>query len=154
MSWFRTVASRRASQKRGPSCSPRIRFVLAVLVCAFCAVPAAADEQTRPPAPEPQESPTGLPAVRGLEFQFHLDATWGSFGFANSLYKNAKPDQPVEGSLDDNWFEGAVKPGLSATYTAASSWQVYGKISAGGERTYGAPQPPQLVGGSASSFQL
>src|ERR1043165_6922351 len=69
-----------------------------------------------PAVPQKDESSIGLPVVRGLDFQFHLDASWGSFGFVNSLYKNAKPDEPVAGSLDDNWFEGAVKPGLSATY--------------------------------------
>jgi hypothetical protein len=106
----------------------------------------------KPAVPQPEQSSTGLPVVRGLDFQFHIDASWGSFGFVNSLYKNVKPDEPVAGTLDDNWFEGAVKPGLSATYTGGSSWQVYGKISGAGERTYAAP--PSLVGGAASSFQL
>jgi Alginate export len=129
------------------------RLVLALAAsCALAALPAAAEEEAGKPAGGQQEaSSTGLPSVRGLEFQFHLDASWGSFGFLNSFYTNPHPDQP-SGNLGDNWFEGAVKPGLSATFTGPSSWQVYGKISAAGERTYGAPPSP--VGESASSFQL
>ena len=100
--------------------------------------------------PQPGSSPWGLPTVAGLEYRFHLDATWGNFGFLNSLYTNPKPDQP-SGNLGDHWFEGALKAGLSASY---SGWagQIYGKISPAGERTYGAP--PSVVGESASSFQL
>ena len=86
----------------------------------------------------------------GLEYQFHLDASWGNFGFINALYTNPKPDQP-SGNLGDHWFEGALKAGLSASYSSRAG-QIYGKISAAGERTYGAP--PTLVGESASSFQL
>ena len=117
--------------------------------------PALAQEQVppsaAPAAAPPDASPLGLPSVRGLEFQFHLDVSWGAFGFLNSLYTNPKPDQP-SGDLGDNWFEGAAKPGLSATYSGSASWQLYGKVSAAGERTYGAP--PTLVGESASSFQV
>jgi hypothetical protein len=98
-----------------------------------------------------EEPPAGLPALRGVEWKFHLDASWGSFGFANSLYTNPKPDEP-SGDLSDNWFEGALKAGVSASYTSPSSWQLYGKITAAGERTYSAPPP--VVGGTASSFQL
>jgi hypothetical protein len=102
-------------------------------------------EEARPGA-----SSWGLPSVPGLEYQFHLDASWGTFGFLNSLYTNPKQDQP-SGNLGDHWFEGALKAGLSASY---SGWagQIYGKISGAGERTYGAPPGP--VGESASSFQL
>jgi hypothetical protein len=112
------------------------------------APPAATEE---PAEGEPEAPSTGLPSIPGLEWKFHLDASWGSFGFANSLYTNPKPDQP-SGDLGDHWFEGAVKPGLSFEYTPQGSWQLYGKISAAGERTYGAPPTP--IGGTASSFQL
>src|SRR5262245_58312769 len=113
---------------------------------------AAGDETTleMPSEPQPGTSPWGLPTVPGLGYQFHLDASWGTFGFLNSFYTNPKSDQP-SGNLGDHWFEGALKAGLSASY---SGWagQIYGKISAAGERTYGAP--PSVVGESASSFQL
>jgi hypothetical protein len=92
---------------------------------------------------------TGLPG--GLEWTFNLDASWGSFGFANSLYTNPKPEQP-SGDLGDNWFEGAAKPALGAVYTNAKAWQIYGKLSVVGARTYGAA--PSLVGEDASSFKI
>jgi hypothetical protein len=94
-------------------------------------------------------SPPGLPA--GIDWEFHFDATWGSFGFGNSLYTNPKPDEP-SGDLSANWFEGSVKPALAGTYTLASSSQIYGKLSGVGERTYGAS--PSLVGGDAASFNV
>ena len=75
------------------------------------------------------------PAVED-QWSFNFDAGWGNFGFANSLF-----DQPertgVEESLSDQWFEGFVKPALSASYTPASSSEIFGKVSAVGERTYG-----------------
>ena len=40
----------------------------------------------------------------------------GAFGFADSLYTDPKPEQP-SGDLSDNWFEGSIKPALSAEYT-------------------------------------
>jgi alginate export protein len=97
----------------------------------------------------PAAKPTGLPA--GLDWKFNFDAAWGSFGFAHSLYTNPKPEEP-SGDLSDNWFEGFVKPALSATWTARNTSQVYGKLSAVGERTYGTP--PSLVGEDSSSFNL
>lgn len=101
-------------------------------------------EQEQEPAPD-----LGLPA--GAEWTFNFDATWGSFGFANSLYTNPKPDQP-SGDLGDNWFEGSIKPALSMEYETDGSGQIYGSLSAVGERTYGAA--PTLVGEDASSFQI
>ena len=100
--------------------------------------------------PQPAASSWGLPSVPGLAYQFHLYASWGTFGFHNSFYTNPKPDQP-SGNLGDHWFEGALKAGLSVSY---SGWagQIYGKITAAGERTFGAP--PSVVGESASSFQV
>jgi Alginate export len=108
------------------------------------------------PAPEPatgsaqeETRSTGLPS--GVEWTFNFDASWGSFGFANSLYTDPKPEQP-SGDLSDNWFEGAIKPALTATYTSSKSWQLYTKASGVGERTYGAA--PSLVGEDASSYKM
>src|SRR5262249_15503328 len=73
-----------------------------------------------------------------------------TFGFANSLYNNPKPEQP-SGNLSDQWFEGAVKPALTATFTSTHTWQLYAKVSGVGERTYGAA--PSVAGEDASSFK-
>ena len=56
------------------------------------------------------------------------------------------------GDLSDNWFEGSLKPAVTGVYTTSSTAQFYGKLSAVGERTYGAA--PSLVGGDESSFGL
>jgi hypothetical protein len=118
------------------------RMALAItMLLVFTAAPALGEEST-------PSSPPGLPP--GVDWEFNFDATWGSFGFANSLYTNPKPDQP-SGDLSDNWFEGSIKPALSGQYTTANSAQVYGKLSVVGERTYSAP--PTLVGDEASSFE-
>lgn len=93
------------------------------------------------------ESTTAAPG--GVDWTLHLDATWGSFGFADSYYTNPKPDD-VSGDLSDNWFEGSLKGGISGAYTLADSSQFYGKLTGVGERTYGAGA--QLVGDDASSF--
>jgi len=106
-------------------------------------------EQT-PAAPadaqEKEERSTGLP--KKVNWTFNFDAAWGSFGFANSLYTNNRPDP--SGDLSENWFEGFIKPALSGSLALGKS-ELYGKLSAVGERTYGAP--PTLVGESASSFK-
>jgi hypothetical protein len=118
----------------------------------------AAAAQDPPPSPSPSSSPspaaeearsTGLP--HGVDWEFNLDASWANFGFANSLYTNPKPEEP-SGDLSDNWFEGSVTPAVTGTWTAHNSSQLYGKLSAVGERTYGTP--PSLVGESASSFKV
>jgi hypothetical protein len=125
------------------------------LLAACCALEAAtASGQETPPSPAPpaaeaEQRTTGLPS--GLEWVFELEASWGSFGFANSFYADAKPDQPA-GDLGDNWFEGAAKPGITGTYTNAKAWQLYGQLSVVGERTYGAA--PSVVGEDASSFKV
>jgi hypothetical protein len=75
----------------------------------------------------------------------------GAFGFGDSLYTNPKPDEP-SGNLGSHWFEGAVKPAITGTYTSSRSWQLWGKLSAVGEGTFG--QPPDVVGGNASSFRI
>jgi hypothetical protein len=122
-----------------------------LLIIPICA--GAQEPPSQPPAdteksepPKKEEHSTGLPKF--IDWTFNLDAAWGSFGFGNSLYTDVRPDP--SGNLTDNWFEGFVKPALSATFKLGKS-QLYGKVSAVGERTYGAP--PTLVGESASSFK-
>lgn len=80
---------------------------------------------------------------------FNLDLGLGGFGFANSLYTNVRPDP--SGDLSDNWVESFAKPAISASFGLGQS-ELYGKVSAVGERTFAAP--PSLVGESASSFQV
>jgi len=111
---------------------------------ALAATPAFAEE------PEPAAPmPPGLP--EGLNWTFNFDASVGSFGFADSLYTDPKPEQP-SGDLTDNWSEASIKPALGAEYTTASSPQIYGKVSSVGTRTFGAV--PTLVGDDASSFDI
>jgi hypothetical protein len=80
---------------------------------------------------------------------FNVDIGLGGFGFANSLYTNVRPDP--SGNLSDNWAESFVKPALSAHFGVGKS-EVYGKVSAVGERTFAAP--PSLVGEDASSYKI
>ncbi len=119
------------------------RCLLAFLVTT---VPVSARAQDPAPA-QPEERSTGLPAK--LKWTFNFDAGWGNFGFANSLFNSPKNPGVAE-NLSDQWFEGYVKPALSGTYTLASSSEIYGKVSAVGERTYGSV-PPQF-GRDVSSF--
>ena len=103
----------------------------AIVCFSFIAVlPVAARAQDAPATAKP----TGLPA--SVDWTFNFDAGWGTFGFANSLFDNPK-EPGVDENLSDQWFEGYVKPALSGTYTLASSSEIYGKVSAVGERTYG-----------------
>jgi hypothetical protein len=69
-------------------------------------------------AQDDSHRPTGLPSA--IDWTFQFDASFGIFGFANSLYTDPKPDQP-SGDLGDDWFEGAVKPSLTGTYTSPAS---------------------------------
>jgi len=104
------------------------------------------DEQPAPAKPE--ERSTGLPSK--IHWTFNFDATWGTFGFANSLFQNPKEDVPE--NLSDQWFEGSLKPALSASYQFANTTELFGKASGVGERTYGSA--PELVGPDISSFQV
>jgi hypothetical protein len=115
--------------------------VPAAILLALAAVTAQGEEST--------SSPYGLPA--GVEWKFNFDASFGYFGFGNSLYTNPRPGEP-SGNLSDNWSEGSIKPAISGTYTAAGSSQFYGKLSAVGEGTYGTS--PSLVGGDSTSFDV
>jgi hypothetical protein len=126
----------------GRSVQLRSALTLALLATGIGAALAAEEEAKAPPPP-------GLPA--GLDWSFNFDATWGVFGFANSLYANPKPEEP-SGDLSDNWMEGSIKPALSAEYAMSSGAHFYGKVSGVGARTYNAPPP--LVGGEASSFDV
>ena len=99
------------------------------------------------PAETADERSTGLPSP--ITWTFNFDAGWGTFGFANSLFTD--PKEGVKEDLSDQWFEGYVKPALSGTYTFASTSQLYGKLSAVGERTYGSV--PAAFGEDVSSFQ-
>ena len=85
------------------------------------------------------------PAVK---WTFNFDATWGTFGFGNSLFQDPKENTPVD--LSDQWFEGTMKGALGGVHTFASSSELYGAVSAVGERTYGAA--PRIVGPDISSF--
>jgi hypothetical protein len=98
-------------------------------------------------AQEPEGRPTGLP--KKVAWTFNLEAGIGAFGFANSLYLDRRPDP--SGDLSDNWFESFVKPGISGTLKLGKG-ELYGQLSAVGERTLAAPPP--LVGREASSFQV
>jgi hypothetical protein len=128
------------------------RFVLAVLL-APAALHAQGTGNPPPdkPAPastseEPERS-TGLPPR--VTWTFNFDAGWGNFGFANSLYDNPK-EPGVDEDLSDQWFEGYVRPALSAVYRLPSTSEIYGKVSAAGERTYGSV--PEAFGDDVSSF--
>lgn len=107
---------------------------------------AGAQEPAPPPAPPEEQRSTGLPKKDA--WTFNLDAGIGAFGFANALYRDVRPDPP--GNLGDNWFEGYVKPAISARFALGKS-ELYGKLSAVGERTHGSA--PRLVGEDASSFK-
>ena len=124
----------------------------ALLIVLGCG-PAEAQEPSPSPTPTPDDAEearsTGLPS--GLDWTFNFDAGWGSFGFANSLYQDPKPEQP-SGDLSDQWFEGSAKPALTATWTASNASQLFAKLSVVGERTYGAA--PSLVGEDASSYDV
>src|SRR5688572_31228562 len=82
---------------------------LPAIFLALAAMPVLAEE---PPAQA--EAPPTLPGLpEGLNWTFNLDASAGTFGFADSLYTDPKPEQP-SGDLSDNWSEASVKPALSA----------------------------------------
>jgi hypothetical protein len=117
-----------------------LRIAMAWLGLLAAAAPAAAQDPVEPRA-------TGLPAK--LTWTFNFDASWGTFGFGNSLFED--PREGVANNLSDQWFEGAIKPAISGAYKFASSSEIYGRVSAVGERTYGAA--PGLVGEDFSSFQ-
>ncbi|MET0507253.1 MAG: alginate export family protein, partial [Burkholderiaceae bacterium] len=128
--------------------------VSAGILLVLAASQAMAEEPAAAPAAEAEAEPAaftmpGMPS--GMNWTFNLDASAGTFGFADSLYTDPKPEQP-SGNLSDNWSEASIKPAVSMEYTTGSSAQVYGKFSAVGTRTWGAA--PTLVGDDASSFDI
>jgi alginate export protein len=123
-------------------------FAAAMLLLSLSGAARAQDPPQNPPADQDkQERATGLPSA--IKWTFNFDAGWGNFGFANSLYNNPK-EPGVDEDLSDQWFEGYVKPALSAHYTLSSESELYGKVSAVGERTYGSV--PAAFGQDVSSF--
>jgi hypothetical protein len=123
-----------------------ILFVCAALFGAAMLLTIATRTQAADSTAAPEARPMGLPSK--AQWTFNFDAGWGMFGFGNSLYQNVRPD-PV-GNLSDNWMESFIKPAISGSW-AMKKGELYGKLSAVGERTYYAPPP--LVGSEASSFQ-
>jgi len=107
---------------------------------------APANAPADPPADEAVPRPTGLP--KAIDWKFSFEAAWGSFGFRNAVFNDPRENARVD--FGTHWFEGSVKPVLSATVDLPSSSQLYGTLSAVGERTYGSA--PRLVGPDFSSF--
>jgi len=93
-------------------------------------------------------APAAARAQDRVKWTFNFDATWGTFGFGNSLFQDPRENTPID--LSDQWFEGAMKGSLSGVFTLASSSQLYGAVSAVGARTYG--EAPRIVGPDLSSF--
>jgi hypothetical protein len=127
----------------------KVLFISSIVCAVLIPASVRAQETSPPDKPEEKtaEQTTGLPA--GIKWTFNFDAGWGTFGFGNSLFINPKEPGTNE-NLSDQWFEGYVKPALSASHTLASSSEIYGKISAVGERTYGSV--PAVFGTDVSSF--
>ncbi len=121
---------------------PRAAFAAAMYL-AFAAKPALSAEEAA------AVHPPGLPSA--VDWKFNFDGSLGAFGFANSLYLNPKPGQPI-GNTSGNWFEGAVKPALSGVYETYGKQELYGKVSVVGESTWSGS--PSLVGGDESSFDV
>jgi hypothetical protein len=119
----------------------------AVRVALLGAVVVAGAGQVRAQDTASTARPVGLP--KKFQWTFNFDAGIGVFGFANSLYTNAHADP--SGDLSDNWVESFAKPSLSGS-VGLEGGELYGAISAVGERTFAAPPP--LVGTEASSFQV
>ena len=134
-------------------CTPNRSVLPLLILCAVAIGPGRAAAQEPPAAPpdtsaeKQPERTTGLPA--SAKWTFNLDAGWGTFGFANSLFLNPK-DPGTNENLSDQWFEGYVRPALSAVFAQSSSSEFYGKISVVGERTYGSV--PTAFGEDVSSF--
>ncbi len=94
--------------------SSRVMLIAMALLMPSHALAQTAGQSAAPPAPadKPEERTTGLPSR--VEWTFNFDAGWGTFGFANSYYTN--PKEGIQENLSDQWFEGFVKPALSASY--------------------------------------
>ncbi|MBB6095161.1 hypothetical protein HNQ60_004051 [Povalibacter uvarum] len=126
-----------------PTLARRTRHAIAAALLAVVAQSAVAAEEA------PSAPPPGFPP--GIDWEPVFSATWGSFGFGNSYYANPRDGEP-SGDLSDNWFEGSLKGGIKGSYKMSDSSEIYGSLTAVGERTYGAGA--QIVGDDASSFQI
>ncbi len=118
-----------------------------VVLAAALPVDAQTTSPQDPPAAPADQRSTGLPSA--ITWKFNFDAGWGTFGFANSLYNNPK-EPGVDEALSDQWFEGYVKPALSASYMTDYAGEIYARVSVVGERTYGSV--PADFGQDISSF--
>jgi Alginate export len=129
------------------SVRPVSRIVTAALLVTVC-VPNPIRAQSTPPDGKEQEEDksTGLP--HAIHWTFNLDAGWAAFGFGNSFFNN--PREGVAENLSDQWFEGYVRPALSGVFKLRSTSELYGRINAVGERTYGSS--PVQIGRDVSSF--
>jgi len=118
-------------------------MIAGLLVLATSALQAQAHDSAAAP---------GVPGLpKQVKWTFNFDAGIGAFGFGNSLYED-RPDRPTP-DLSDNWLESYVKPAISGVvHFGHKNGEVFGKLSAVGERTYSAPPP--LVGEDASSFKV
>ena len=72
----------------------RSRVLTATMMTLITATTLAAEEESGYKVP-------GLPSA--VDWTFNLDATWGFFGFKDSLYTNPKPDD-ASGDLSDKGF--------------------------------------------------
>ena len=140
-----THAGRRGRTTMRATALRTIRF-LSIAAALVAPSPALGQTAGQSEPPKTEERSTGLPPR--ISWTFNFDAGWGTFGFANSLFDN--PREGVAENLSDQWFEGYVKPALSANHKFASSSEIYGKVSVVGERTYG--EAPELYGPDVSSF--
>jgi hypothetical protein len=126
-------------------------FILGLLFAGTAGTAHAQDstaaEPSTPAPPAPATRETGLP--KKIRWTFNFDAGLGTFGFANSLYTDVRPDP--SGDLSENWVESYAKPSLKALIPLPKG-EFYGGASVVGERTFAAPPP--LVGPEASSFQV
>jgi hypothetical protein len=120
--------------------TPAITLLLGTLLLA------GAQEARAQDSTATEARPTGLP--KKVSWTFNIDAGFGAFGFANSLY-NPNKDPDASGDLSDNWEESFVKPKLSGEFNLKKS-TIYAAASVVGERTFSAPPP--LVGTEAASF--
>jgi hypothetical protein len=119
----------------------------------MCLTTGAAVAQTAavPPPPTATSSTDQLARhPRRLTWAFHLDASWGAFGFADTLFAGAEPGTAPE--VRDRWFEGLLKPGVSLDYSLPGESVIFGKLSGVGERTYGSL--PAEYGLSVASFDV
>lgn len=117
-----------------------------LLICSALIVVAAGAVRAQDHTQPPEARSTGLPSP--LDWTFNFDAGWGLFGFGNSIYTD--PKEGVPENFGNRWMEGFVKPSLTGTYTLKSSAEIYGKLSAVGERTYSSWRP--LIALDRSSF--